>query len=259
MLITRHSAAEAVLADPRYVPPPVRQDAEEGTLAWLRAQVSRFSTGETHAGRRRLLEERLAALDPAELRTAARAMTLERGGDWRGVPTAVLGAALGVKDTGAVAAAATGYLSGEESPEADAAVARLLSQAAIPEITLLLQGHAATEALIENALGHAFETAFETAGPGSDPEALLHETLRQDPPLKATRRLDTRTGDEVTIDLVSANRDPDVFADPDRFDLSRGRAPHLTFGHGVRPCPGPAHALALAAGVLEALLDVSRS
>ncbi|MFI9847977.1 cytochrome P450 [Nonomuraea sp. NPDC051941] len=251
MLITRHSAAEAVLADPRYVPPPVRQDAEEGTLAWLRAQVSRFSTGETHAGRRRLLEERLAALDPAELRTAARAMTLERGGDWRGVPTAVLGAALGVKDTGAVAAAATGYLSGEESPEADAAVAELLEQATIPEITLLLQGHAATEALIENALGHA--------GPGADPEALLHETLRQDPPLKATRRLDTRTGDEVTIDLVSANRDPDVFADPDRFDLSRGRAPHLTFGHGVRPCPGPAHALALAAGVLEALLHVTRS
>jgi cytochrome P450 len=251
MLITRHAAAEAVLADPRYVPPPVRQDAEKGTLAWLRAQVSRFSTGETHAGRRRLLEERLAAVDPAELRPAARAMTLERGGDWRGVPPAVLGAALGVKDTSAVAAAATGYLSGEESPEADAAVAALLEQATIPEITLLLQGHAATEALIENALGHA--------GPGADPEALLHETLRQDPPLKATRRLDTRTGDEVTIDLVSANRDPDVFADPDRFDLSRGRTPHLTFGHGVRPCPGPAHALALAAGVLEALLDASRS
>ncbi|WP_431923300.1 cytochrome P450 [Nonomuraea jabiensis] len=251
MLITRHAAAEAVLADPRYVPPPVRQDADEGTLAWLRAQVSRFSTGETHAGRRRLLEERLAALDPAELRTAARAMTLERGGDWRGVPTAVLGAALGVKDTSAVAAAATGYLSGAESPEADAAVAELLEQATIPELTLLLQGHAATEALIENALRHA--------GPGADPEALLHETLRQDPPLKATRRLDTRTGDEVTIDLVSANRDPDVFADPDRFDLSRGRTPHLTFGHGVRPCPGPAHALALAAGVLEALLDASRS
>ncbi|MEQ4723389.1 cytochrome P450 [Nonomuraea sp. B19D2] len=251
MLITRHADAEAVLADPRYVPPPVRQDAAEGTLAWLRAQVSRFSTGQTHAGRRHLLVERLAALDPAELRPAARAMTLERDGDWRGVPTAVLGAALGVKDTSAVAAAAAGYLSGEESPEADAAVAELLELAGIPEITLLLQGHAATEALIENTLRHA--------EPGDDVEALLHETLRQDPPLKATRRLDTRTGGEVTIDLVSANRDPDVFADPIRFDPSRGRAPHLTFGHGVRPCPAPAHALALAAGVLEALLHGSRS
>ncbi|MEV1176456.1 hypothetical protein [Nonomuraea sp. NPDC049784] len=235
MLITRQAEAEAVLSDTRYVPPPVRQDAEEGTLAWLRAQVSRFSTCQTHAERRRLLVERLNAVDPAELRPAAKAMTLERDGDWRGVPTAVLGAALGVKDTSAVAAAATGYLSGEESPEADAAVAELLELAGIPEITLLLQGHAATEALIENAFRHAH--------PGDDIETLLNETLKQDPPLKATRRLDTRSGEEVTIDLVAANRDP-----------SGGRAPHLTFGYGVRPCPAPAHALALASGVLEALL-----
>ncbi|MBF8185861.1 cytochrome P450 [Nonomuraea sp. K274] len=250
MLITRHAAAQAVLADTRYVPPPVRQDAAEATLAWLRAHVSRFAAGETHARRRRRLTERLARLDPAELRTAALAMTLERDGEWRGVPTAALGAALGVRDTSAVPAAAAGYLSGEESSQADAAVAALLAQADLPAITLLLQGHAATEALVETALGHA--------RPGDDVDALLHETLRQDPPLKATRRLDTRTGDEVTIDLVSVNRDPDVFAAPDRFDLSRDPAPHLTFGYGVRPCPAPAHALALAAGVLTALLGGGR-
>ncbi|SEG53525.1 hypothetical protein SAMN05444920_10331 [Nonomuraea solani] len=246
MLITRHAEAGAVLADTRYVPPPVRQDGAEGTLAWLRAQVSRFSTGDSHAGRRRLLEERLTTLDPAELRAAARAETRQRDENWRGVPTAVLGAALGVKDTTAVPAAAAGYLLGEETPEADAAVAELLELADLPAITLLLQGYAATEGLIEAALRHA--------EPGDDIEALLHETLRQDPPLKATRRLDTRTGDEVTIDLVAANRDPDVFPDPGRFDASRGRTPHLTFGYGVRPCPAPAHALALAAGVLEGLL-----
>ncbi|MFI9597304.1 cytochrome P450 [Nonomuraea sp. NPDC052265] len=247
MLITHHAEARAVLSDSRYVPPPVPQDGEPGTLAWLRAHVSRFSTGETHAGRRRLVVERLSALDPAALRTAARAATEERGGDWRGVPTAVLGAALGVPDTSAVPAAASGYLSGEGSPRADAAVAELLGLAGLPAVTLLLQGHAATEALIENALTHA--------APGDDPEAVLHETLRQDPPLKASRRLDTRTGEEVTIDLVAANRDPEVFADPGRFDASRGPAPHLTFGDGLRPCPAPAHALALAAGVLDALLE----
>jgi cytochrome P450 len=245
MLVTRHAEARAVLADPRYVPPPVRQDGHEGTLAWLRAQVSRFSTGGTHAERRRLVEARLAVLDPAELRSAARARTLERDGDWRGVPTEVLGAALGVKDTGAVADAARGYLSGEESPEADAAVARLLAAADLPAVTLLVQAHAATEALIENALRHI--------APGHDAEALLRETLRHDPPLKVTRRLDTRMGDEVTIDLVAANRDPEVFAGPDRFDPARAGVPHLTFGYGVRPCPGPAHALALAAGVLDAV------
>ncbi|MGP3918324.1 cytochrome P450 [Nonomuraea sp. 10N515B] len=268
MPITRHAEARTVLDDPRYVPPPVSQDGREGTLAWLRAHVSRFSTGDSHARRRRAVVERLAALDPAELRSAARAMTLERGGEWRGVPTRVLGAALGVKDTAAVPAAASGYLSGEESPEADAAVATLLDQADLPAVTLLLQAYAATEGLIENALRHAScDAARPAAQPsppssaaphstrtGFDVEALLHETLRHDPPLKATRRLDTRTGGEVTIDLVAVNRDPGVFADPDRFDPTRGPAPHLTFGHGLRPCPAPGHALALAAGVLEGLL-----
>ncbi|MCF6474396.1 cytochrome P450 [Nonomuraea sp. MG754425] len=240
MLITRHAEAEAVLSDARYVPPPVRQDGAEGTLAWLRARVSRFSSGETHARRRRELAGPLSGLDPARLRSAARALTGRRGGDWRGVPTAVLAEALGVEDSGAVPAAAAGYLSGRESPEADAAAAELLKQAGIPVITLLLQAHAATEGLIENALERA------ATGPSRDDiDELLRETLRWDPPLTATRRLDTRTGDEVVIDLVAANRDPRP-CDP--------AGSHLTFGHGLRPCPAPEHALALAAGVLEGLL-----
>ncbi|SDL65354.1 hypothetical protein SAMN05421874_12621 [Nonomuraea maritima] len=244
MPVTRHAEAVAVLADPRYTPPPVPAGQTEGTLAWLRSRVSRFCAGQEHAERRRPLVDLLDALDPAELRAAARALTLEREGRRRGVPAAVLGAALGVHDTRAVPAAAAGYLSGEESPQADAAVADLLEQTGVPVITLLLQAHAATEGLIENALAH---------DRGGDVETLLHETLRHDPPLQATRRLDTRTGEKLTIDLVAVNRDPDVFPDPERFDSARGRTPHLTFGSGVRPCPAPDHALALAAGVLEAL------
>ncbi|MEV4570878.1 cytochrome P450 [Nonomuraea sp. NPDC049419] len=278
MLITRHADAAAVLADPRYVPPPAAQDAPEGTMAWLRARVSRFSTGATHAERRRDLLALLDGIDPAGLRADARDQTRRRGGDWRGVPTAVLGAALGVEDTSPIADAAAGYLSGPGDPDgsiADAAVAKLLATAGIPAITLLLQAHAATETLIEHALRHR--------APGQAVDALLHETLRHDPPLTVTRRVDTLTGDEVTIDLVSANRDPSVFPDPDRFDPHRfdrhhrhsphpedsphsgdcphpedsphgGGSSHLTFGYGVRPCPGPAHALALAAGVLEGLV-----
>ncbi|MFD2354906.1 hypothetical protein ACFSTC_45075 [Nonomuraea ferruginea] len=49
MVITHRAEALAVLADTRYIPPPVRQDAPEGTLAWLRSHASRFSTGEVHA------------------------------------------------------------------------------------------------------------------------------------------------------------------------------------------------------------------
>ncbi|MCP2345182.1 cytochrome P450 [Nonomuraea roseoviolacea] len=280
MVITRHDEARAVLADPRYVPPPVRQDAPPYTLGWLRAQVSRFSSGETHAERRRALDKRLAQLDPAALRRMAREATLERGGDRTGVPTAVLAAALGVAaPVSLVEAAATGYLSGEETPEADAAVAELTAllgdgPPAVTDLTLLLQAHAATEGLIANALTHADRAgvagshrdqggaaaphgdqggAAASRGDRAGVEGLLQETLRHDPPLKASRRVERTTGEEVVIDLVAANRDPAVFADPERFDPARGETPHLTFGHGLRPCPASAHALALAAGVLDGL------
>ncbi|MFI6601961.1 cytochrome P450 [Nonomuraea sp. NPDC050536] len=255
MDITRHAEATAVLSDTRYIPPPVPQGAPRGTLAWLRAQVSRFATGEVHAARRALVSEQLAMLDPDALRKAARTAAAD-GRDWSGIPTAVLGQALGVTDDRllpAVEAASTGYLSGETSRETDAAVAVLLElldagdeATTVARISLLLQGHAATQGLVRNALAHA--------EPGDPPMELLHETLRHDPPLKATRRLDRETGQDVTIDLVSVNHDPAVFPEPGRFDLRRGQTPHLTFGYGVRPCPGSDHALALAAGILEGLL-----
>lgn len=229
MVITRHAEATAVLADSRHVPPPVPQDAEFGTLAWLRAQVSRFASGETHAERRRQVVALLDTIDPAELRAKARALA--------GEPYETVAArALGVTRVAAVATAARGYLSGEDSPEADAAVRELLPLG-IPMITIVLQAHAATAGLIANALAHDDGVTLV--------ESLLHETLRHDPPLKVTKRVG------LEIDLVSANRDPDVFADPDRFDPARGRTPHLTFGHGVRPCPAAEHALAIAAGYLE--------
>ena len=49
-----------------------------GTMAWLRATVSRFANGETHARRRALVEALLADLDPAELREARRGARAQR-------------------------------------------------------------------------------------------------------------------------------------------------------------------------------------
>jgi pentalenolactone synthase len=45
-------------------------------------------------------------------------------------------------------------------------------------------------------------------------------------------------GDLVLLDIGSANHDPVIFADPQRTDVARKEAAHLTFGHGARYCIG---------------------
>ena len=62
-----------LLADPAYTVPPPGAPGPIGTMAWLRATVSRFASGDTHARRRAIVEELLAELDPAELRAEATA------------------------------------------------------------------------------------------------------------------------------------------------------------------------------------------
>lgn len=47
-----------------------------------------------------------------------------------------------------------------------------------------------------------------------------------------------RAGDPVLPALHAANRDPEVFADPDRIDLARSPNPHVAFGHGPHHCIG---------------------
>jgi pentalenolactone synthase len=47
-----------------------------------------------------------------------------------------------------------------------------------------------------------------------------------------------RAGDLVLLDNDAANRDPAVFPDPDRVDVSRSGSAHLTFGYGSRYCLG---------------------
>jgi cytochrome P450 len=50
---------------------------------------------------------------------------------------------------------------------------------------------------------------------------------------------EVRAGSRVTVLLGAANRDPEVFADPTRFDVTRANArDHLAFSAGIHYCVG---------------------
>jgi cytochrome P450 len=60
----------------------------------------------------------------------------------------------------------------------------------------------------------------------------------------------------VTLSIAGANRDPDSFADPDRFDVHRPNANrHVTFAHGPHVCLGMHLARLEAQTALSRLLE----
>jgi len=61
-------------------------------------------------------------------------------------------------------------------------------------------------------------------------------------------------GSAILMIAGSANRDPRAFADPDRFDITRERAAHCTFGYGIHTCIGNVLARMEGRIVLEELL-----
>ncbi|MET8310619.1 cytochrome P450 [Micromonospora sp. NPDC005173] len=288
--VTRHADVRTALTDPAFRVPAV-DTGPPGTLAWLRATVSRFSPPERHAVRRAIGVTALAALDPDELRQEAAGLTaaaLDRAGDRldvmrelaRPVPLWVLAGRLGFGDPAAagtaVEAVAAAYHPGVDPAllgRADRAVAALLvlSAPAPPEVRanligLLVQACDATAGLIGAAAHHLLPPpAHRPAGdpPDSGTAELLAEVLRLDPPVRATRRVTTAgvrlggqdlpPGSAVLLRFDAANRDPRAFADPEAFRPDRPAAELLTFGAGERGCPGDRHALALATGVLGVL------
>ena len=76
----------------------------------------------------------------------------------------------------------------------------------------------------------------------------VEEFLRFDSPLQFFERTATddveiggaflKKGQKIVSLLGSANRDPEVFPDADRFDISRSPNPHIGFGAGIHFCIG---------------------
>jgi cytochrome P450 len=122
-------------------------------------------------------------------------------------------------------------------------------------VLLLVAGHETTVSLISNAilalLRHPGQLADLRADLRADPglaAGAVEETLRYDAPVQLTGRV-ARGGLEVSgvtapdgavvlLLLAAAGRDPEVFPDPDRFDIRRGATGHLAFAAGPHFCLG---------------------
>ena len=118
-------------------------------------------------------------------------------------------------------------------------------------ILLLVAGHETTVNLIGNGtlalLRHADQLQKLRADPSLAKNA-VEEVLRYDPPVQMTVRIaleDMEIGDvalakgkQAILLLASANRDPDQFPDPERFDITRDASHHIAFGYGVHFCLG---------------------
>lgn len=119
-------------------------------------------------------------------------------------------------------------------------------------LIILFGGISTVEALILNALYALSMNPGSLARVRAEPSilrAVLDETIRWAGPVQsATRHVarDTevagialRAGETVNCMIAAANRDPEVFADPDRFDIDRpGLRKHLGFAIGPHHCIG---------------------
>jgi cytochrome P450 len=153
---------------------------------------------------------------------------------------------------------------------AEAAGALTEAEAISNAAVLLFGGIETTEGMIATAMLHLLSDPGSLELVRTDRgliPAAIEESLRLEPAAAVVDRYATsdaqlsgariRSGDQVTVSIAGANRDPAVFADPDRFTVRRANsAKHLAFAHGPHFCLG-AHLARLEARIaVEALLDL---
>jgi cytochrome P450 len=117
---------------------------------------------------------------------------------------------------------------------------------------IMFGGIETTEGTLLNAIWYLLREPELFAAVVNDPglvPAAVEESLRIEPAAAVVDRYATRDvelagsaipgGSQVTVSLAGANRDPAVFADPDRFEIHRPqRRQHLTFAAGPHVCVG---------------------
>ena len=119
-------------------------------------------------------------------------------------------------------------------------------------VLVLNAGHEASVNGFGNGMVQLFRHPEALAALAADPyglaETALEEMLRFDSPLHLFERtakedcevagVSLRKGEKIAALLGSANRDPQQFADADRFDITREQNAHIAFGAGIHFCLG---------------------
>lgn len=131
--------------------------------------------------------------------------------------------------------------------------------------------HSSTVNLIGNSVLSILNHPIQHAALLDDPQLLdqaITEVLRYESPVQSISRtalVDTqiaatpiRRGETVHLVIGAANRDPEVFSDPDRLDILREEVSNLSFGSGIHTCIGLRLARATTSTVLKQILHLHR-
>ncbi|MER6176126.1 cytochrome P450 [Streptosporangium sp. NPDC001681] len=133
--------------------------------------------------------------------------------------------------------------------------------------TVLGAGNDTTRSLLSGMVVELARRPDQLAALRADPglvDRAVEEALRWITPARGfvrtvvrpteIRGVALRPGQRVYLAYDSANRDEEVFADPDVFDVTVPRRQHASFGFGTHVCIGAAYARKEAAALLSALL-----
>jgi cytochrome P450 len=151
-------------------------------------------------------------------------------------------------------------------------------QVAVTTMTFLTAGFESTNNLFTNmlaALADHPEVFRRLRARPADAAPFVEEAMRYDAAAQGFVRspaedIEIRgrvipAGAQVLVHIGAANRDPKVFADPDRLDIDRSMNRHLGLGHGAHFCVGAPLGRALARVAVEDLvaradgIDVDRT
>lgn len=135
-------------------------------------------------------------------------------------------------------------------------------------IFTLVAGHETVTSFIGSAVLALARFPEEHARLLRDPSLIpsaVEEILRFDSPAQINVKMakeelviggkSIAAGDPVCAVIGAANRDPEVFPDPDRLDVGRADNRHVTFSQGPHYCIGAAMARVEAQEILRALLE----